>query len=245
MTQTLLAGSASMQKVAAVIARHAPTDASIFLWGETGVGREFVGERIHEASRRADGPWVHINWATVAGFLHHGILFGSPKDGPGLLERAAGGTLFLDEVPELCPDTQAELMRVLQAGRFRPVRSDREAVVDVRLISTCCDPQHAVRCGELRPDLFARLSEVSLELPPLRWRREDMRALAEHFLRDTWDGTPFEGRSVPRLSDDVVQALMDRPWPGNLRQLQVTMDIIAFDAASGREITPADIPWVG
>lgn len=245
MTTPMIAGSVSMQKVAAVIARHAPTDASIFLWGETGVGRELVGERIHQSSRRADGPWVHFNWATVAGFLHHGILFGSPEHGPGLLERAAGGTLFLDEVPELCRDAQAELLRALRAGRFRPAGSGREAVVDARLISTCCDPEQAVRRGELCPDLYARLSEVSLELPPLRWRKEDVRALAEHFLRVTWAGTPFEGRPVPRLSDEVVQALMDRPWPGNLRQLQVTMDIIAFDAASGREITPADIPWVG
>jgi DNA-binding NtrC family response regulator len=245
MTQTMIACSESMRKVAASIARYAATDASIFLWGETGVGREFTGQRIYEASRRAEGPWIHVNWAATPAFLHHALLFGGPGHGPGALERAAGGTLFLDEVPDLDPEAQAELLRVLRAGRFSPGGSGREMMVDVRLISTCCDPQDALERGELRPDLYARLSEVPLELPPLRWRREDIRALAEHFLRETGSWEDFAGKPAPRLTDEAVQVLMDHPWPGNLRQMEVTMIMIAYHAAGRDEITPADIPYVG
>lgn len=185
MAATMIAGSESMRKVTAVIDRVAATDASIFLWGETGVGREFVAERIHERSRRARGPWVAFNWATIPVFLEHGRLFGTGGDGsaprrPGLLERATGGTLFLDEIPELSLESQAELLRVLQTGRFRPPGADHDVRLDVRLISTCCDPCRAVADGELRADLYEHLSAVSLELPPLRWRHEDIPALAEH-----------------------------------------------------------------
>jgi DNA-binding NtrC family response regulator len=251
MAATMIAGSESMRKVTAVIDRVAPTDASIFLWGETGVGREFVAERIHEQSRRAGGPWIAFNWATIPVFLEHAQLFGtaadadSPDRRPGLLERATGGTLFLDEIPLLSLENQAELLRVLQAGRFRPAGADHDVPLDVRLISTCCDPRRAVADGELRADLCEHLSAVSLELPPLRWRHEDIPALAEHFLRDSWGAGDLNGQPPPRVAEDALQLMREKPWPGNLRQFEVTMILIAADAAPGQTITAADVPWVG
>jgi DNA-binding NtrC family response regulator len=250
MAATMIAGSVSMQKVTAVISRAAPTDSSIFIWGETGVGREFMGERIHEQSRRAGGPWVTFNWATIPVFLEHAELFGRADAGsseriPGLLERASGGTLFLDEIPLLSLENQAELLRVLRAGRFRPPGAEHDVAVDVRLISTCCDPGRAAADGELRADLYEHLSDISLELPPLRWRREDIPALAGHFLRDSWQAGDLHDKPLPRLADDALQVLLQNPWPGNLRQFEVAMMMIATDAAPGQVITAADVPWVG
>lgn len=251
MTATMIAGSESMQKVTAVISRVAPTDASIFIWGETGVGREFIAQRIHERSARANGPWVTFNWAAIPVFLEHAELFGregeegSSERRPGLLERASGGTLFLDEIPSLSLENQAELLHVLRDGRFRPAGAERDVAVDVRLISTCCDPGQVVADGELRQDLYDHLSAVSLELPPLRWRKEDIPALAEHCIRETWSAGDLHDQPLPHLAEDALQLLMENPWPGNLRQFELVMLLIASRAAPGQEITAADVPWVG
>ncbi|HEU0076575.1 MAG TPA: sigma 54-interacting transcriptional regulator [Longimicrobiaceae bacterium] len=242
----MIAESESMRKVAAVIERVAPTDASVLLWGETSVGREFVGRTIHERSRRADGPWVTFNGAVLADFLHHEQLFGSAaKAGsprrPGLLERASGGTLFLNAINEMGLETQAELLRVLQAGRFRPAGAEQDTPLDVRLISASYNPERETAAGGLLRDLHDRLSEVLLELPPLRWRREDIPALAKHFLREAWQAGELCDQPVPRLAPDALQALAEHPWPANLEQLQLTMDYVSFRVAPGTEITAADI----
>lgn len=245
MTLPMIAESESMRKAVAVIERVAPTDASVLLWGETSVGREFVGRTIHEMSRRADGPWVTSNWGIFADFLHRGQLFGSADAGsprrPGLLERASGGTLFLNVIHEMDLETQAELLRVLQAGRFRPAGAEQDAPLDVRLISASYNPEKEIAAGELLRELHDRLSEVLLELPPLRWRREDIPALAERFLREAWRARELCDQPVPRLAPDALQALVEHPWPANLEQLQLTMDYVSFRVAPGAEITAADI----
>lgn len=242
MSQSLIGESESMRKVRAVIERAAPTDASILIWGETGVGREFTAEKIHEASHRANGPWLTVNWGAQPVFMEHPLLFGSAEHGPGLLERASGGTLLMDEITELQRENQAKLLRVLESGRFRPPGADHEVVLDVRLISTTWNPEQAVAKGALLPELYGRLGEVSLELPPLRWRREDMRALAERFLEDAWNSWRFAHLPIPRLTDDAVRKLETHPWPGNLRQLEVAMVAVLPTRAPIEQITAADLP---
>lgn len=246
MTQPMIAESESMRKVAALMDRAAPTDASVLIWGEVNGDREFVARKIHEMSRRAQGPWITINWAAMPAFVEHPELFGAVADDgsrrPGLLERASGGTLFLEEIASLTVASQAELLRVLQAGRFRPAGADHDVELDVRLIAGCYNPEREMAAGELLRELYERLSEVSLELPPLRWRREDIPGLAEQFLLEAWGLTDRSDQPPPRLAPDAVQALVDNPWPGGLRQLDTIIHYITWTAAPGHVITAAEVP---
>src|SRR5213083_621558 len=210
--------------------RVAPTDASVFITGASGSGKELIAQFIHAHSRRSSKPLVALNCAALPEALLESEMFGHVKgaftgavrDKAGLLETANGGTLFLDELVEMTPPIQAKLLRVIQDGILRRVGSERtDAVVNVRFIAaTNRDPEEAVRAGALRKDLYYRLRVVPLHVPPLRERPEDIPLLAHHFLEGFWKAHRGARPSQPKLTKAAVWALRAYAWPGNVRELQ-------------------------
>jgi len=218
--------SASMREVYWRIARVAPTDSTVLVTGESGTGKELVARAIHRNSPRTDRPFVAINCAAIAETLVESEMFGHEKGAftgavaqkKGKLEVADGGTVFLDEVGELSPGIQAKLLRVLQERVFERVGGTRPVHVDFRLLAaTNRDLKSAVEQGTFRRDLYYRLNVVSLEMPPLRDRREDLVALAGWFLRRHRDKA---GRQISGFSPEVLAALATYDWPGNVRELE-------------------------
>src|SRR5438046_4936392 len=214
--------------------RVAPTDASVFITGESGSGKELIAQFIHAHSRRSSKPLVALNCAALPEALLESEMFGHVKgaftgavrDKAGLLEATNGGTLFLDELGEMAPAIQAKLLRVIQDGILRRVGSERtDAVVNVRFIAaTNRDPEEAVRAGALRKDLYYRLRVVPLHVPPLRERPEDIPLLAHHFLDGFWTAHRGPRPSQPKLTKAAVWALRAYAWPGNVRELQNVME---------------------
>jgi DNA-binding NtrC family response regulator len=248
-----LIGISQLFRKAVDLARKvAPTDASVFISGESGTGKEVIAQFIHQNSRRAKKPIVAINCAALPEPLLESEMFGHRKgsftgadrDKPGLLETANGGTLFLDELTEMSLPLQAKLLRVIQDGVVRRVGSEQpDAVVDVRFISaTNRDPQQAVASGVLRGDLFYRLRVVPIHLPPLRKRPEDIALLANHFLSHYWRHHRQMPDRTPRLSDEALAFLRQRPWKGNVRELQNVIEHVAVLVDPDRIIEPSDIP---
>jgi len=248
-----LIGISQLFRKAVDLARKvAPTDASVFISGESGTGKEVIAQFIHQNSRRAKKPIVAINCAALPEPLLESEMFGHRKgsftgadrDKPGLLETANGGTLFLDELTEMSLPLQAKLLRVIQDGVVRRVGSEQpDAVVDVRFISaTNRDPQQAVASGVLRGDLFYRLRVVPIHLPPLRKRPEDIALLANHFLSHYWRHHRQMPDRTPRLSDEALTFLRQRPWKGNVRELQNVIEHVAVLVDPDRVIEPSDIP---
>src|SRR5213080_2812878 len=192
----LIGVSPAFRRATDLARRVASTDASVFITGESGAGKEQIAQFIHHHSRRSSRPLVAINCAALPEALLESEMFGHVKgaftgavrDKPGLLEATNGGTLFLDELGEMAPAIQAKLLRVIQDGVVRRVGSERtDAVVNVRFIAaTNRDPEEAVRAGALRKDLYYRLRVVPLHVPPLRERPEDIPLLAHHFLEGFW-----------------------------------------------------------
>lgn len=236
----------------------ARTDASVFITGESGSGKEVIAQFIHQNSRRSHRPIVAINCAALPEALLESEMFGHVKgsftgavrDKPGLLEAADGGTLFLDELTEMSLPIQAKLLRVIQDGLLRRVGSETvDAVVDVRFIAaTNRDPRRAVEEGRLRKDLFYRLSVVPLPVPPLRERREDIPLLAEHFLRHYWKRHRDPKSPMPVLTDEAKRSLQSRWWSGNVRELQNVIEHAVVMLEPGTTITPdhiqyLDDPW--
>ena len=249
---TLLGVSPAFRKAVELARKVAGTDASVLIHGESGTGKELIAQFIHRHSRRASRKLVPINCAALPEPLLESEMFGHRKgaftgadrDKPGLLETANGGTLFLDELTEMTMPLQAKLLRVLQDGVVRRVGSEtQDAVVDVRFISaTNRDPQEAVRQSVLREDLFYRLRVVPIELPPLRKRLEDIPLLANHFLGHYWERHRQPGDPAPKLSEETIEFLRSRPWRGNVRELQNTIEHVAVIAEPGQSIRPDDVP---
>jgi DNA-binding NtrC family response regulator len=222
---TLLGNSAAMQEVARLIARVGPTDASVFLTGESGSGKELAAQLIHERSFRRSGPFVAINCGAVPAGLIEAELFGHEKGSftgairahAGVFERAQGGTLLLDEVTEMPLDMQTRLLRVLETRKFYRVGASTELTADVRVIAaTNRCPLQAVENAQLREDLLYRLAVFPIAMPPLRDRGNDVEILAEHFLAD------LNGRrgTQKRLSAVARMMLKQHSWPGNVRELK-------------------------
>jgi len=220
---------------------------TVLVTGESGVGKELVARAIHESSRRAGGPFVAINCAALAENLLEAELFGyepgaftgaSPKGREGLFAAAEGGTLFLDEIGELAPGLQARLLRVLQERAYRRVGGCEDRDTDVRVIaSTNRDLAAMVEARQFREDLFYRLNILSIVVPPLRARRDDVLVLAEHFLHRF--AREF-GRDLGGF-DECARALLERhSWPGNVRELANAVERAALHAESGL-ITAADL----
>jgi len=241
----LLGESPAFRDLVALARKVAATDASVFITGESGTGKEMVAQFIHHMSRRKSRELVAVNCAALPEPLLESEMFGHVKgaftgatrDKSGLMEAANGGTLFLDELIELSPMTQAKLLRVVQDGVVRRVGSSRtDAVVNVRFIAaTNYHPAKAISEGRLREDLYYRLAVVPIQVPPLRERPDDIPLLARHFLDQYWPRHRGTGRATPKLSDEAIRQLQQRPWKGNVRELQNVIEH-AIVVAEGRDV---------
>jgi Nif-specific regulatory protein len=242
----IIGTSPTLRRVLEQAAQAAPTRATITLLGETGTGKELVARAIHAASDRTAGPFVAVNCAAIPATLLEAELFGFERGAftgatasrRGRFEAAHGGTLFLDEIGELEPALQAKLLRVLESGEVQPLGSERAHRVDVRIITaTNRDLQGLLAAGTFREDLYWRINVITLELPPLRERREDLPPLIQHVL----GRVDSELRREHRVRADAEAALLAYDYPGNVRELENILRRAATLAA-GAEITPADLP---
>jgi DNA-binding NtrC family response regulator len=218
--------SASLQAVVRTIERVAPSDVTILITGESGSGKEVIADLIHSLSSRAKNRIIKINCAALPRELIESELFGSKKgaftgantDRQGLFRQAEGGTLFLDEISEMPIDTQSKLLRVLQDQEVRPVGDTTSYKINCRIIAaTNRKPDEAIKDGKLREDLFYRISAISVHLPPLRERRDDIMPLANSFLKRF---AAQANRTLRGFTTQAVERLTSFEWPGNVRQLQ-------------------------
>ena len=218
--------SQAMQNVVRTVERVAPSDVAILITGESGSGKEVIADLIHAMSPRAKGRIIKINCAALPRELIESELFGSVKgaftgahsDREGLFRQAEGGTLFLDEISEMPIDTQSKLLRVLQDQEVRPVGGKVSYKTNCRLVAaTNRRPEEAIRDGKLREDLFYRISAISVHLPPLRERREDIMPLTNSFMKRF---VAQANRPITGFSPEAVERLTAFDWPGNVRQLQ-------------------------
>ena len=249
---TVLGTAAKYRDTIALARKVAATDASVFITGESGSGKELIAQFIHYNSRRSSRPLVAVNCAALPEMLLESEMFGHCKgaftgavrDKPGLLETANGGTMFLDELIEMSKPIQAKLLRVIQDGVVRRVGSETtEAVVNVRFIAaTNRDPEEAVASGALREDLYYRLRVVPIPVPPLRERVDDIPLLAEHFLAYYW--SRHRDGPQPKLSKAAIWALRAHSWPGNVRELQNVIEHAVVLLEPGADVQPEHIPFI-
>jgi DNA-binding NtrC family response regulator len=226
----------------------APSDSTVLITGESGTGKEVLAKFIHTISDRGDGPFISINCGALPENLLESELFGhvrgsftgAVRDKQGLFVAAKGGTFFLDEVGEMSAATQVKLLRVLQEREIIPVGATEAIPVDVRIVAaTNRDLDEEIRRGGFRSDLFYRLNVITLQLPPLRDRPDDVPILSEYFLERF---AQQRGRPVPRLSPDVVSALQSYDWPGNVRELENALERAAVLTGDGGEIQLSSLP---
>ena len=239
--------SAAIKKVKEEIARVAPTDATVLIMGESGVGKEVAARMIHALSRRREGPFIEVNCAAIPEELIESELFGHEKGAftgatsakRGKFDLANGGTLFLDEIGDMSLSAQAKVLRVLQEKRFERVGGTRTIEVDVRVIAaTNKDLREEIKKGRFREDLFFRLNVVPIVIPPLRERKEDIPVLVEEFLLEL---SRHSGLGKKRLSPEALEILKRYPWPGNVRELRNLIERLVI-MARGEEILPEDLP---
>jgi Nif-specific regulatory protein len=239
--------SPAMRAVFQFISRAAPTDSTVLISGESGTGKELVARAIHRNSPRAAKAFVAINCATLTETLLESELFGHEKGAftgavaqkRGRLELADGGTVFLDEIAELAPALQAKLLRVLEEHEFERVGGVRTIQVNLRVLAaTNKDLAEAVRRGAFRQDLYYRLNVVSIKLPPLRERQQDILPLAHHFAAKYAQRV---GRQVVGISATVQRLVTSYHWPGNIRELENAIER-AVVLGSTELILPADLP---
>jgi transcriptional regulator with GAF, ATPase, and Fis domain len=218
--------SRRIEEVFELIRRAAPARSNMLVVGESGTGKELVARAIHRMSPRRDRPFVPVHTSAIPSELLESTLFGHVKGAftgavssrKGLFEAAHEGTLFLDEVGTISPETQTKLLRVIQEREIRRVGGVEARSVDVRLVAaTNTDLWQEVQDGRFREDLYYRLNVITIELPPLRERREDIPLLADHFLTQYADEND---RDLLAFAPDAMDALMDYPWPGNVRELE-------------------------
>ena len=250
----VLGVSPSFRNAIALARRVAATDASVFLTGESGAGKEQFAQFIHYHSLRATRPFLALNCAALPEALlesemfghRRGAFTGAIRDKPGLLETANGGTLLLDELIEMSRPIQAKLLRAIQDGVVRRVGSETaSAVVNVRFIAaTNRDPESAVAEGLLREDLYYRLRVVPIAVPPLRERVEDIELLANSFLGHYWRKHRGADLALPRLGKTALRALKAHSWPGNVRELQNVMEHAVVMLEPGAEVRSEDLPFL-
>ncbi|HEX9394960.1 MAG TPA: sigma-54 dependent transcriptional regulator [Gemmatimonadales bacterium] len=242
------------RKAIALARKVAATDASVFLTGESGSGKELFAQFIHHHSRRSTRPFLAINCAALPEPLlesemfghQRGAFTGAIRDKPGLLEAANGGTLFLDELIEMSKPIQAKLLRAIQDGVVRRVGSEAaNAVVNVRFVAaTNRDPEAAVGTGLLREDLYFRLRVVPIHVPPLRERLEDIPLLANDFLAHFWRKHRQPNLALPKLTKGALWALAAQPWTGNVRELQNVIEHAVVLLEPGADVQAEDLPFV-
>ncbi len=244
--RNIIARSSRMQEVLALVERVAPTNSTVLLGGESGVGKDLIARAIHQNSRRAAGPFIKINSTAIPDTLFESELFGFEKGAftgaiaskPGKFELADKGSLFLDEIGDVPAPIQVKLLRVLQEREFERLGGTKTLKVDVRLIAaTNKDLRAALEQGTFREDLYYRLNVVPIDVPPLREHKEDIPDLVQHFLaRFTFDN----GKSIESVTSAALKTLMDFHWPGNVRQLENTIER-AVALAAGPVIDVDDI----
>jgi len=246
-TQSLIGSSPAMHKVFDQISRAAPTRASILITGESGVGKELVAEAIQKLSPRKDMPFIKVHCAALAESLLESELFGHEKGSftganarrRGKFELANGGTLFLDEIGEIDQNIQIKLLRVLQERKFERVGGDETIEVDIRLLSaTNKSLKEEIEKGNFREDLYYRLNVVSVYVPPLRERKEDLHLLINHFLKQF---SVENGKEISRIETKALNLLNSYNWPGNIRELRNCIES-AVVMSKGEEITVDDLP---
>jgi two-component system response regulator HydG len=229
----------------------APTDSTVLITGESGTGKEILARYIHRLSERAGGPFVSINCGALPENLLESELFGHVKgsftgavrDKDGLMVAAGGGTFFLDEVAEMSPALQVKFLRALQEREVVPVGATEPVHIDVRIIAaTNRDLEQEIRRGSFRSDLYYRLNVITLHLPPLRERMEDVPVLAEHFLTNlVRERGGSNGNGTPRLTEEALAALGRYDWPGNVRELENALERASV-LTPGSEIPLSALP---
>ena len=238
--------SSALQSVVRTIERVAPSDVTLLITGESGTGKEVIADLIHSLSNRAKNRIIKINCAALPRELIESELFGSKKgaftgssaDRQGLFRQAEGGTLFLDEISEMPIDTQSKLLRVLQDQEVRPVGDTSSYKINCRIIAaTNRKPQDAIKDGKLREDLFYRISAISVHLPPLRERRDDIMPLANAFLKRF---AAQANRALRGFTTQAVERLTSVEWPGNVRQLQNEIQRAVL-LSEGTEVNVTDL----
>jgi DNA-binding NtrC family response regulator len=242
----LVGRSASMRRVLATIDRIADASASVVITGESGTGKELVARTIHQLSSRRAGPYVGLNCAAIPETLMESELFGHERGSftgadrrrEGCFESANHGTLLLDEITEMKIELQAKLLRVLEEQRVRRVGGNAEIVLDVRVLAASNrDIMQAVRDGKLREDLYYRLNVLTIELPPLRERRDDLPMLVQNFVQHY---AARNNKEIVGVDDEALAALQAHPWPGNVRQLRNVIERAAV-VCHGRVIRRSDL----
>jgi two-component system response regulator HydG len=242
----IIGHSKEMQQALDLVMRVAPTDATILIQGESGTGKEVIAKAIHHTSPRTQHPFVAVNCGALPEPLLESEIFGHVKGAftgatahkKGLFEEAHGGTFFLDEIGDMPLSLQVKFLRVLQEGEIRRVGSNQATSVDVRVLAaTNRDLGQLMQQGQFREDLYYRLNVIPLALPPLRERREDIPALAEHFLRRFGD----KQHRPLSLTANAVERLLRYPWPGNVRELENAMERTAILARNDL-IGPDELP---
>lgn len=221
----IISNDSNMKKLKEYVKRIGNSDSPVFIYGETGTGKELFAHAIHNASNRSEGPFIVQNCAAIPENLMESILFGTTKgsftgafDKPGLFELAEGGSLFLDEVNSMSINLQAKLLRVLQDGFVRRLGDRKERKTNVRIITTAnINPIECVKRGLIRQDIYYRICVLTINIPPLRDRHEDIRFLLAYFI-DKYN--PLLNKKVKRVSKEVYQFLNEYKWPGNVRQFE-------------------------
>ncbi len=231
--------SKPMQEIEELIDAMAPSDASVLIVGESGVGKEVIANTIHARSRRAGQPVVKLNCAAFPQTMIEGELFGYVKgaftgamhDFPGMIAAANGGTLFLDEISDMPADLQTRFLRVLQEREYRPLGSTQTMKADFRAIASTNRPiAQALAENRMRSDLYYRLNTFQIEVPPLRKRKEDISPLIAQFVKQF---SQQLGKPEPDISPDAFQKLLDYSWPGNVRELQNAIEYAVVLARQG------------
>lgn len=244
----IIGASKAMQTIYETIESVAKSDANVLIVGESGTGKELIANAIHYNSLRSKKPFIKVNCAALPKELIESELFGHTKgaftgahaDKEGLVQHAAGGSLMLDEIAEMPVELQPKLLRVLQERSYRKIGSEKTFAVDFRLISsTNRPPADAIRDGVLRDDLFYRISTITIHVPPLRERNEDIQLLTEHFLHIY--AQKYE-RSITGVSQAAYQRLFGHSWPGNVRELQNVIERAVL-LAKASKIEPIDLPF--
>ncbi|MEK7449971.1 MAG: sigma-54 dependent transcriptional regulator [Planctomycetota bacterium] len=251
--RVIIGNSSQIKDVHDIIRRVSATDSTILIYGESGAGKELVARAIHYHSGRAGEPFITVNCGAFSENLLESELFGHVKgsftsainDKKGLLEVADKGTFFLDEVSELSPQIQVKLLRVLEEKEFKPVGSTETKKVDVRFVTaTNTDLKKRVQAGTFREDLYYRLNVISINIPPLRERKDDIPLLAGYFLNKY---SRIMKKNVDMFSPVSLQMLLNYNWPGNVRELENTIQR-AVALTENKEIQPSDFrsdfrPW--
>ncbi|MEC1601047.1 arginine utilization regulatory protein RocR [Bacillus halotolerans] len=245
---SILGTSPAIQDVIENAKRATRTSSSVLLAGETGTGKELFAQSIHNGSDRSSGPFISQNCAALPDSLVESILFGTKKgaftgavDQPGLFEQAHGGTLLLDEINSLNLSLQAKLLRALQERKIRRIGSTKDTPIDVRIIATMNeDPIDAIAGERMRKDLYYRLSVVTLIIPPLRERKEDILLLASEFIQK--NNHLFQ-MAVGHISEDVKQFFLSYDWPGNIRELEHMIEGAMNFMTDEQTITANHLPY--